>query len=92
MSGVLNNTYNTVTYSLQQHTATLASLQEQVSTGSRINRASDDPTGAYRILELNTQERSLSNYVTNIQEASNLMQTATTAIDSMSEYFWKTPL
>jgi flagellar hook-associated protein 3 FlgL len=85
MSGVLNNTYNDVTFSLYRHTAILAKLQEQVSTGSQVNRASDDPTGAYRIMGLSTQERSLSNYTTNIHEASDLLQSASTAIESMSK-------
>jgi flagellar hook-associated protein 3 FlgL len=84
MSGVLNNTYNDVSFSLYRHTAILAHLQEQVSTGSRVNRASDDPTGAYRIMGLSTQERSLNNYTTNIHEASDLLQTASTAIENMS--------
>jgi flagellar hook-associated protein 3 FlgL len=85
MSGVLNNTYTDVTFSLLRHTAALAKLQEQVSTGSHINRASDDPTGAYRVLGLSTQERSLDNYMTSIHEASDLLQTTSTSIQNMSE-------
>jgi len=85
MSGVLNNTYSDVTFSLFRHTAALAKLQEQMSTGSHINRASDDPTGAYRVLGLSTQERSLNNYMSNIQEASDLIQTTSIAIEGMSE-------
>ena len=85
MSGVLNNTYDSISFSLHRHTMELARLQEQISTGSRINRASDDPTGAYRIMGLSTQERSLDNCISNIHEASDLMQTASTAVESMSE-------
>jgi flagellar hook-associated protein 3 len=84
MSGVLNNTYNDVSFSLYRHTAALARLQEQVSTGSRVNRASDDPTGGYRVMGLSTQERSLTNYMTNIHEASGLLQSASTAIQNMA--------
>jgi flagellar hook-associated protein 3 FlgL len=84
MSGVLNNTYDNVSFSLYRHTEILNKLQEQVSTGSRVNRPSDDPTGAYRIMGLSTQKRSLDTYVTNIQEASDLMQTASTSIEDMS--------
>ncbi len=85
MSGVLNNTYSNVTFSLYRHTAILAKLQEQVSTGSQVNRPSDDPTGAYRIMGLSTQERSLENYTTNIHEASDLLQTASNAIENMAK-------
>ena len=84
MSGVLNSTYNNMTFSLYRHTGALTKLQEQMSTGSKINRPSDDPTGAYRVMGLSTQERSLANYMNNIHEASNLMQTASTALQDMS--------
>jgi len=84
MSGVQNNTYNNVSFALYRNAAVLAKLQEQAGTGSRINRASDDPTGAYRVMGLSTQERALSNYMTNIQEASELTQMASTAITDMS--------
>ena len=84
MSGVQNNTYNNVSFALYRNAAVLAKLQEQASTGSKINRASDDPTGAYRVMGLSTQERALTNYMTNIQEASDLTQMASTAIDDMS--------
>ncbi|NQV31773.1 MAG: flagellar hook-associated protein FlgL [Phycisphaeraceae bacterium] len=84
MSGVLNNTYTDVTFSLNRHTAALGKLQEQMATGSHINRASDDPTGAYRVLGLSTQERALSNHMANVQEASDLIQSTSMAIEDMS--------
>ena len=59
MSGTLNNIYNSVSYALYQQAKALAGLQEQVSTGSRINRVSDDPSATYQVLGLNTQDRSL---------------------------------
>ncbi len=92
MSGVLNNTYNDVSFSLYRHTAALARLQEQVSTGSRVNRASDDPTGGYRVMGLSTQERSLTNYMTNIHEASGLLQSASTAIENMANFQKQAPV
>ncbi len=84
MSGILNSTYNNVSFSLYRNTEALIQLQEQASTGSRINRASDDPSGAYRVMGLSTQERSLDNYMTNISEATDMMQVASTAIEDMS--------
>ncbi len=84
MSGILNSTYNNVSFALYRNTEVLAQLQEQASTGSRINRASDDPSGAYRVMGLSTQERSLDNYITNISEVSDLMQVASTALEDMS--------
>lgn len=84
MAGVLSNTYDNVSFSLYRNTNTLGRLQEQISTGSKINRASDDSTGAYRVMGLSSQRRSLANYITNIQEASDLMQTSSTALEEMS--------
>ncbi len=49
MSGSLGNIYNNVSFALGLHTDALARLQEQASTGSRINRVSDGPSAAYRI-------------------------------------------
>ncbi len=69
MSGTLNNIYSNVSFALHLHTEAIARLQEQASTGSRVNRASDDPSNAHRILGLNSQERSLENYMYNISEA-----------------------
>ena len=42
MSGSLTNIYNNVSYALLINTESMAKLQEQAATGSRINRVSDD--------------------------------------------------
>ena len=62
MSGILNSIYNNTSFALHLHAEAMGALQEQVSTGSRINRASDDPSAAYQVLGLNSQKRSLQNY------------------------------
>ena len=48
MSGILNNVYNNISFALARQTEALSRLQEQASTGSRINRPSDDPSTAYQ--------------------------------------------
>jgi len=63
MGGMLNNVYNNSSFALNLHYKAMASLQEQVYTGSRINRASDDPSAAYRVLGLDSQKRQLLNYM-----------------------------
>ncbi|MHC4570803.1 MAG: flagellar hook-associated protein FlgL [Planctomycetota bacterium] len=83
MSGILGNIYNNTSFALNLHTEALARLQEQVASGSRINRASDDPSAAYRILGLNSQERSLQNYVDNLLEVVSLLDVSYTAVDSI---------
>jgi flagellar hook-associated protein 3 FlgL len=69
MSGALLNIYNNVGFALNLQTEAMARFQEQISTGSRINRASDDPSAAYRVLGLNSEKRLLENYASNIQDA-----------------------
>jgi flagellar hook-associated protein 3 FlgL len=73
MSGSLNNIYNTLSYTLNRNMTAMAKLQEQASTGSRVNRASDDPTGAYQILGLNSSKSSLDDYLKNVSSASDVL-------------------
>ena len=83
MSGTLNNTHNNVSFALNLHYEAMARLQEQAYTGSRINRASDDPSAAYRVLGLNSQKRSLGNYMDSLLEVISLLDISSTAIESM---------
>ena len=84
MSGSLNSIYNNVSFALYLHTNAMAKLQEQVSTGSRINRVSDDPATAYRVLGLNTNERSLKNYITNLSEVAGILALSSTILDNIT--------
>jgi len=80
--GTLNGIYSNASYSLNMHTKALASLQEQTYTGSRINRVSDDPSAAYRVLGLESQQRYVENYMDNIGEAiSSLEMSADVLLD-----------
>ena len=83
MSGSLNNIYNNVSFALRLHTKEMTQLQEQVSTGSRINRVSDDSIAAYQILGLNTQQSTLGNYIDNLSEVSDTLQLSSTIIQDM---------
>ncbi|PKL50682.1 MAG: flagellar hook-associated protein 3 [Planctomycetes bacterium HGW-Planctomycetes-1] len=83
MSGALGSVYNNTRFALQSHAKAMAALQEQVSTGSRINRPSDDSSAAYKILGLNSQKRSLANYMSTIDEVSSILETAATIIQDM---------
>ena len=87
MSGTLINIYNNVGFALSQHADAMARLQEQVASGSRINRASDDPSAAYQILGLKSQERSLGNYIDNISDVVSMLEISITSIDTMKLAF-----
>ncbi len=84
MSGSLNSISNSVSYALGLHGRAIALLQEQASSGNRVNRASDSPSDAYRILGLNSQERSLKSYQENVVELIGNLEISSTIIADMS--------
>lgn len=83
MSG-LNALYNNAAFALHLHSAAMAVLQEQASTGSRINRPSDEPTAAGRLLGLSSQQRYLKAYMTSIDSAVSTHEMASTILQQMS--------
>ncbi len=83
MSGSLNSIYNNVSYALYQHSVEMARLQEQTTTGSRINRPSDDPSCSYRVVTLNSQEKSLGNYINNLSEVVGTLELSSTVIQDI---------
>jgi flagellar hook-associated protein 3 FlgL len=84
MAESLTGIYDQVRYALATQTRALSMLQEQAATGSRVNRASDDPLAARDILALNSQNRSLANYSKTIDDIVNSLETCNTAIETMT--------
>jgi flagellar hook-associated protein 3 FlgL len=83
MSGSLSSIYNNLSYALNQNMTAMAKLQEQASSGSRVNRASDDPCGAYQLLGLSSQQESMANYIDNISSASDLLSLSDTILQNI---------
>jgi flagellar hook-associated protein 3 FlgL len=83
MSGAIRSIYETVSFALYLHDKAMAQLQEQASTGARVNRASDSPSDAYRILGLDSQERSLDSYMERMTETSSTLEVTSTIISDM---------
>jgi len=83
MGQTLNNIYDNLSFALNLHSEAMARLQEQAATGSRVNRASDDPSAAYRILGLNSQQRSLNNYMDNLSEMIGTLEVTSTVIEDV---------
>ena len=92
MSGALNNIYNNVSYALYLHSVEMTRLQEQATTGSRINRPSDDPTSSYRVVTLNSQEKSLGNYINNLSEAVGTLELSSTIIQEIGSALTETKI
>jgi flagellar hook-associated protein 3 FlgL len=84
MSGSLASIYQSVSYALQLHGRSIVQLQEQTATGNAVNRGSDSPANAYRILGLNSQERSLESHKQNVIELTGNLQISSTIISDMA--------
>jgi len=87
MGQTLGNIYNNVGFALNLHAEAMARLQEQAATGSRINRPSDDPGSAYRVLGFNSQGRSLQNYVDNMSDFVGALEISSTIVGNMVSEF-----
>jgi len=83
MGGSLNNIYNNVSLAMHLHTNAMARLQEQASTGSRINRISDDSSTGYQVLGLNSQQSSIKNYIDNLSDAMSTLEFSSTIFQNI---------
>ncbi|MCS6924392.1 MAG: flagellar hook-associated protein FlgL [Candidatus Binatia bacterium] len=70
---------------LQRAFRRLAEVQEQVTSGKRINRLSDDPTGAVRVLDLHSFVASLEQYEKNISSALPFLQQSEQVLADVEE-------
>jgi len=60
----------------------LADLQEQLATGKRLRRPSDDPVDVSNDLQLKSRQRELSQHKKNIEDSISYMSITETAMDS----------
>jgi flagellar hook-associated protein 3 FlgL len=84
VSGSLTGISENVSYALQLHARAVTLLQEQAATGNRINRGSDSPAEAYRVLGLNSQERALGSYQETIVDLLGPLQISSTILTDMT--------
>ena len=68
---------------LQDLNVNLNQTQEQVSTGKRVNRPSDDPVAAARILKLDQEVGRIETYQRKVGLAENRLQLEESSLDSM---------
>jgi flagellar hook-associated protein 3 FlgL len=59
---------------LQDLNSNLAQTQEQISTGKRVNKPSDDPVAAARILKLDQELQRIETYQRNVSLAENRLE------------------
>ncbi len=76
--------YNSTVLSIHRHSQDLARIQEQIASGRRVIRASDDPSDANRILERRFQSASLDTYIANIDAVMMSLEQASSALGNTS--------
>jgi len=67
---------------MQEISSSLNKTQEQISTGQRVNRPSDDPVAAARILKLDQELARVDTYQRNADLADNRLQQEESALES----------
>lgn len=65
----LETLINTTIMNAQLSSFRMQKLQEQISTGKKINRPSDDPDGSRKILNLRSEDLKLDQYSANVQSS-----------------------
>ncbi len=65
----------------------IARAQSEISTGKRIDRASDDPIAAARVAEIRRSQADQIGWVRNIQTAKSVAAQVDTALNSVSNIF-----
>ncbi len=76
--------YLNTTYAMRNQSATLAGLQEQISSGMRVSRASDDPASAMKIMSLRHKSASLDTYLNNLGQATQTLETSMNSLQQVS--------
>lgn len=83
-SNILSSNY---LRNMQRNLANMKTLQNQLSSGKEINKASDNPYKASRSMQLNTEISYNKQYNENIKDISNWLDTTDTALAQMGNVF-----
>ncbi|MBW8014775.1 MAG: flagellar hook-associated protein 3 [Planctomycetes bacterium] len=84
MSFSFDGIYRSTSYALEKQATAMALLQEQVSTGSQINRASDNPSDANRVMALNSNNSKLEYFIGEIDDFSGRLDVVSDLFSMMS--------
>lgn len=76
--------FNQVTRSLQRNLKALADPSERLSTGKRINKPSDDPSGMSRAMDYKARIEENKQYMRNTDDAYSFLQYADTVMSSVT--------
>lgn len=84
MSGwaaLFNNTQSMIRYQTREMTR----LQEMAGTGSRINRPSDAPADAFRILQFRAESATMEKYTRNLSSVTDAREISATVLQGVSD-------
>jgi flagellar hook-associated protein 3 FlgL len=89
MSFSFDGIYRATSYALEKQATAMALLQEQVATGSQINRASDSPSDANRVMSLSTDNSKLDYFLGQMDSFSGRLDVASELFSVVSEQLIK---
>lgn len=77
--------YNQVTQNLQKNRSEMGNLQNQAATQKRINKPSDDPIAAARVLSSRTDEKMAKQFLKNIDIARSFLEASDQSLNELTE-------
>ncbi len=77
--------YNQVNSSIQKNRADLSDLQNQAATQKRVNKPSDDPLAATRVLSARTSVNADNQFIKNINQAKTFLEFSDQSLGEMTE-------
>lgn len=83
MSGISNSLYLTSKYAIEIQTNAIAVLQEQSVTGDLVNRVSDDPLSGYRLLNLESQNNTLTDQIDILTEITSSLEISSSIVEEL---------
>ena len=70
---------------MRTNLSNLSNIQNQMSSGKEISKASDDPAKASKIMRINSDIAANTQYNTNIKDTSNWLDLTDTALSNISD-------
>ncbi len=80
----LDAIYNSTSWAIQKQARALSNLQEQASSGQVLNRPSDDPIDAHRVLGLKTDYQTMDRQVGMIEDMVATLMTGSLATQNVT--------
>lgn len=77
--------YNSLIDYMQKNTDALLQPQQEIASGKKINRPSDDPLGFTKVVSLNAMKGKLNQYLRNQDVAQSFMEATNSALDQASK-------